>query len=540
MAFIINTTGVVTLTDLGNRILSSGLNSFDLGVEFKIEELRYSADLASAIQAGTLEVVDDGRGRGIVGPVSAGVATEFVSDIFHFEDADVTSVINSSSIEDFVDVTLTSPLGIGEALTWNGVTWENNAVASGVTSVNTQTGVVVLDTDDLLEGTNKFYATSLFDTDFGTKSTTDLTEGTNLYYTDARSRQAISVAAGSANYLGYNNTSGELSISALAITTVDVDVTETSLANWISSNYFGSPLPFEEGDVIILTAVTGGTETYIQNGGAAGTSADWSLIQQPNVDQTTVRGWFSATAPITYNSGTGDFDIDLKANGGLVIETNELAIDLGASAITGTLAVGDGGTGLISTPTNGQLLIGNGSGYTLAGLTQGDDITVTNGAGTISIGITDASIDAGKLDDGTSPTAGQYLTAATASATSAFVWATLPATKKTWSWGASSSASNTTNRFLDRHDGTPTNQSGYTAFFASKLRAISCSTNGAESWTAEVYVNGASVSTIVVSAAATGTSTGLDISVAAGDIVSFYCTGTGINKPSIDALFEEA
>lgn len=39
---------------------------------------------------------------------------------------------------------------------------------------------------------------------------------------------------------------------------------------------------------------------------------------------------------------------DLKANGGLVFETNEIAVDLGASSITGTLAVGDGGTGATS------------------------------------------------------------------------------------------------------------------------------------------------------------------------------------------------
>tara|TARA_R100001198_G_scaffold50489_2_gene28195 strand:- start:16918 stop:19269 length:2352 start_codon:yes stop_codon:yes gene_type:complete len=37
--------------------------------------------------------------------------------------------------------------------------------------------------------------------------------------------------------------------------------------------------------------------------------------------------------------------VDLKANGGCVIESTELAVDLGASAITGTLAIGDGGTG---------------------------------------------------------------------------------------------------------------------------------------------------------------------------------------------------
>ena len=37
--------------------------------------------------------------------------------------------------------------------------------------------------------------------------------------------------------------------------------------------------------------------------------------------------------------------VDLKANGGLVIESTELALKLNASSITGTLAIGDGGTG---------------------------------------------------------------------------------------------------------------------------------------------------------------------------------------------------
>ena len=39
---------------------------------------------------------------------------------------------------------------------------------------------------------------------------------------------------------------------------------------------------------------------------------------------------------------------DLKANGGLVIESAELALKLDASSITGTLAVSDGGTGATS------------------------------------------------------------------------------------------------------------------------------------------------------------------------------------------------
>lgn len=55
------------------------------------------------------------------------------------------------------------------------------------------------------------------------------------------------------------------------------------------------------------------------------------------------------------------------------------------------ISVSYGGTGLTSTPTNGQLLIGNGSGYTLATLTAGSGISVTNSSGGISIALSGAS-----------------------------------------------------------------------------------------------------------------------------------------------------
>lgn len=55
------------------------------------------------------------------------------------------------------------------------------------------------------------------------------------------------------------------------------------------------------------------------------------------------------------------------------------------------IGISYGGTGLTSTPTNGQLLIGNGSGYTLATLTAGSGISVTNSSGGISIALSGAS-----------------------------------------------------------------------------------------------------------------------------------------------------
>jgi hypothetical protein len=56
-----------------------------------------------------------------------------------------------------------------------------------------------------------------------------------------------------------------------------------------------------------------------------------------------------------------------------------------------TIGIGYGGTGLTATPTNGQLAIGNGSGYTLANLTAGTNVSISNTAGGITISATPAA-----------------------------------------------------------------------------------------------------------------------------------------------------
>ena len=55
------------------------------------------------------------------------------------------------------------------------------------------------------------------------------------------------------------------------------------------------------------------------------------------------------------------------------------------ASLGNALAVTSGGTGLSTIPTNGQLLIGNGTGYTLNTLATGSGISVTNGVGTITV-----------------------------------------------------------------------------------------------------------------------------------------------------------
>src|SRR5210317_709807 len=76
-----------------------------------------------------------------------------------------------------------------------------------------------------------------------------------------------------------------------------------------------------------------------------------------------------STGATSGESITHTLSVDTKANGGLVIQNNQLAVDLSASAITGTLAVSDGGTNITSY-AKGDILIASATN-TLSNLSLG-------------------------------------------------------------------------------------------------------------------------------------------------------------------------
>lgn len=82
----------------------------------------------------------------------------------------------------------------GKAYRWSGSVYIEVS-PSEVNSVNGQTGIVTLDSDDISEGaTNLYFTSSRFNTSFSAKTTDDLSEGlTNLYHTDARAKSAAVV-----------------------------------------------------------------------------------------------------------------------------------------------------------------------------------------------------------------------------------------------------------------------------------------------------------------------------------------------------------
>jgi hypothetical protein len=90
-------------------------------------------------------------------------------------------------------------------------------------------------------------------------------------------------------------------------------------------------------------------------------------------------GWTSNTGTVTSVQVSGG-STGLTFSGGPITTS-------GTITMAGTLAIGNGGTGVTNTPTAGQLLIGNttNSDYDLANLTAGTGISITNADGSITI-----------------------------------------------------------------------------------------------------------------------------------------------------------
>jgi len=85
--------------------------------------------------------------------------------------------------------------------------------------------------------------------------------------------------------------------------------------------------------------------------------------------------------PITLTTtGTGAATLS-----GTTLNIPAVSSTVNAGSISGTIAIANGGTGLSTTPANGQIDIGNGTGFSRTTLTAGSGISITNASGAITI-----------------------------------------------------------------------------------------------------------------------------------------------------------
>lgn len=167
-------------------------------------------------------------------------------------------------------------------------------------------------------------------------------------------------------------------------------------------------------------ALAPGTSGQVLRTNGTGSAPDWLTLSNGTVTSVALSMPSSiftvANSPITTS---GSLDVTLgtqnqnlvfaSPNGSSGVPTfralveNDIPNLSAAKITTGILPIARGGTGSTTAPTDGQLLIGNTStsGFSLATLTAGSNVTITNGNGTIQIAASASGLANGTINNST-------------------------------------------------------------------------------------------------------------------------------------------
>jgi hypothetical protein len=227
-----------------------------------------------------------------------------------------------------VDITTNAPVS-GQALVWDGSKWVPGAptAAGTVSSVNSKSGIVVLTSSDIAEGTNK-------------------------YYTDTRARAAISTSGWS--NLSYNNSTGVITITA---PTTD-NVTEGTTNKYYTDARFDTRLAAKS-----TTNLAEGTNLYYTQGRfdtAFGAKSTTNLAEGTNLYYTDTRAntAFDARLP-----GAFDTRLATKSTTNLAEGTNLYFTDARADARIAAANLKDLADVTSTAPGVGQVLKWNGTAW---------------------------------------------------------------------------------------------------------------------------------------------------------------------------------
>lgn len=121
------------------------------------------------------------------------------------------------------------------------------------------------------------------------------------------------IADGSSSMLSVSG--GKLSISNLALTDVHVDSTQSSLANFIS-NESSTAASLQTGDVLILTAPSAGTETFMVSGANGSSASNYTEIESP-LSAAEVGAVINAGDGISVNASNATISANIEAGTGL-------------------------------------------------------------------------------------------------------------------------------------------------------------------------------------------------------------------------------
>ena len=339
--------------------LRQGLNSARTSITPEIGELIYATDtktvyVGDGVTAGGNQITSGGSGSGTVTSVGG------------------TGTVSGISLSG--TVTASGNLTLGGTLA---VTASNFA---------SQTANRVLAAPNGSNGTPTFRALVAADIPTLNQNTT----GTAANVTDtvaiANGGTGATTAAGALTSLGAYAASNPSGYTSNLGTVTSASVASANGFAGTVANATTTPA------ITISTSITG----ILKGNGTAISAASSGTDYQAPITLTTIGSSGAATLVGTtlnipqYSTSGGSGTVTsvaatvpgfLSVTGSPITTSGTLAFSYSGTA----LPIANGGTALTTTPTNGQLLIGNGTGYTLAALTAGSNITITNSPGGISI-----------------------------------------------------------------------------------------------------------------------------------------------------------
>ena len=180
------------------------------------------------------------------------------------------------------------------------------------------------------------------------------------------------IASGSSSMLSVSG--GELSINSLAITDVHVDNSQSSLANFVS-NESSTAASLKEGDVLILTAPSDGTETYIISGADGSVVGNYTQIESP-LTAAEVGSVLVAGDGVSVNAATATISANIAAGSGLSSSVNSGQITFAFSGNSDIVAEGS---------SNQYFTQARARGSVQADGAAGNLLTYTSGTGNLAV-----------------------------------------------------------------------------------------------------------------------------------------------------------
>ena len=303
-----------------------------------------------------------------------------------------------SSINDLSDVDTSSTPSNGQVLTWSGSSWtaETASAASvpdgSVTAgkldsgLQTQIGRILVTDDDDTPTNGQILQYSTADTEW---KYADLPGSTVVTLSDVNSASLADNAL-----LVYNSSAGEFQFESGATlrTTLGVDIagTDNSTDISISSSTSYDYITLSAGQVLTINQVNLGTDVTgtlpVAQGGTGGTTASaartnlglGALATQDTITESQISdlgSYITASSTDTLTNKSGNISQWANDSGYLTAETNNL------STVSGTLGTANGGTGLTSIGTAGQVLTVNSGANALEYQTPLVALPITDSAG---------------------------------------------------------------------------------------------------------------------------------------------------------------